>query len=71
MSSSSNVTTRPALRVFMRASDDTFILVNMAFVRMISQQTNGVLRLQFGPAGNDHVDVKSVTIAQLQEAMPS
>jgi len=45
------------------------VLVNMAFVRMITQQSAGVLRLHFGPQGNDNVDVKLVTIDELQRQM--
>ena len=67
MSSSSNITTRPALRKFTRASDDVAILVNMAFVREAWRLANGQVRLQFGSGGNDHVDVKTIDIDGLRE----
>jgi hypothetical protein len=69
MSSSSNITTMPSMRALTRASDDALVLVNMAFVRMITQQSAGVLRLHFGPQGNDNIDVKLVTIDELQRQM--
>ena len=57
------------MRALTRASDDALVLVNMAFVRMITSQGGGVLRLHFGAAGNDNIDVKMVTIDELQRQM--
>ena len=59
MSTSSNITSRPNYHPFVRASDDAGIFVNMMFVRMISAQGGGVVRLHFGQGGSDHIDVKS------------
>lgn len=69
MSSSSNIGTRPSFRSFRRSPDDALILVNMAFVQMVTQQAAGVLRLHYGAGGNNNVDVKVVSVAQLQEMM--
>lgn len=63
MSASSNITTRPHFKAFTRA-DNALVIVNLDMVRAILPLANG-LRLQFGNTGNDHLDVKQVTMQQL------
>ncbi len=66
MSTSSNVTMRSRFKAFTRASDDAIVLVNLDRVRTILPLATGV-RLEFGNAGNnDHIDVKLITVQQLQ-----
>jgi len=64
MSASSNITTRPHFKAFTRTSDDAKVIVNLDMVRAIVPLPSGV-RLQFGNTGNDHLDVKLVTVQQL------
>ena len=66
MSSSSAITTRPALRKVVRASDDAAVLVNMELVKVVERLNNGLVRLHFGQ-GNDHLDVKVADIDVLRE----
>lgn len=67
MSTPSNITTRPALRKFTRASDDAPVLVNMTFVRVAERLNNGNVRLSFSQQGNDHLDVKLLDFEGLRE----
>jgi hypothetical protein len=64
VSSSSNLTIRPHFKALTRANDDQLVIVNLDMVRVIVPTANGV-RLQFGNTGNDHLDVKLVTVRQL------
>ena len=67
MSTSSNITTRPAFRRFQRASDNAAVLVNMDLVQMVVRQNNTIARMHFGQAGNEHVDVMLADINTLRE----
>jgi hypothetical protein len=66
MASSSNITTRPSLRSFKSSVDGKMMLVNMAFVRAITQQNDTTLRLLFGP-GDDYLDVIRVNFDELRD----
>jgi len=69
VATSSNVASRPAFRPFTQASDNARILVNLMFVRMVSGVSAGVVRLHFGNAGSDHIDVKLTSVGAIEESM--
>ena len=69
MATSSNVASRPAFKPFTQASDNARILVNLTFVRMVTAVSAGVIRLHFGNAGSDHIDVKLTSVGQIEEQL--
>ena len=66
MSSSSNITLRPRFKAFTR-DNDTIVMINLDLVRYIEATPTGA-RLVFG-IGNDRVEVKHISLDQLQSMM--
>ena len=49
-------------------SDDQIVLVNLDFVRAVEPIAGG-LKLSFGNAASDSINIKAVTLEQLTEQM--
>jgi hypothetical protein len=68
VSTSSNISMRPRFRAVTRMSDSVTVLINLDLVRVIAPIAGGV-RLSFGNAASDSVDIIAVSLAQLQQQM--